>query len=144
MNAAEQATTLETTSKIATVVNIFKRSFPDAKSDLKPWATDPDTLEQVDPHSMDIGFHFPGWSPRYQCRSVLVQIRFYKDPETKEKRAIGAEVAGFSHVGEQWRLSTVDNWSVGGRAIPSVEAQQFLKTFCFDVLQMFNDRSTMD
>ena len=144
MNAAEQATTLETTSKIATVVNIFKRSFPDAKSDLKPWATDPDTLEQVDPHSMDIGFHFPGWSPRYQCRSVLVQIRFYKDPETKEKRAIGAEVAGFNHVGEQWRLSTVDNWSIGGRAIPSVEAQQFLKTFCLDVLQMFNDRSTVN
>ena len=144
MNAAEQATTLETTSKIATVVNIFKRSFPDAKSDLKPWATDPDTLEQVDPHSMDIGFHFPGWSPRYQCRSVLVQIRFYKDPETKEKRAIGAEVAGFNHVGEQWRLSTVDNWSIGGRAIPSVEAQQFLKTFCLDALQMFNDRSVVD
>ena len=144
MNAAEQATTLETTSKIATVVNIFKRSFPDAKSDLKPWATDPDTLEQVDPHSMDIGFHFPGWSPRYQCRSVLVQIRFYKDPETKEKRAIGAEVAGFNHVGEQWRLSTVDNWSIGGRAIPSVEAQQFLKTFCLDVLQMFNERSTVN
>jgi len=144
MNAAEQATTLETTSKIATVVNIFKRSFPDAKSDLKPWATDPDTLEQVDPHSMDIGFHFPGWSPRYQCRSVLVQIRFYKDPETKEKRAIGAEVAGFHHVGEQWRLSTVDNWSIGGRGIPSVEAQQFLKAFCRDVLQVFNDRSTVD
>ena len=144
MNAAEQATTLETTSKIATVVNIFKRLFPDAKSDLKPWATDPDTLEQVDPHSMDIGFHFPGWSPRYQCRSVLVQIRFYKDPETKEKRAIGAEVAGFNHVGEQWRLSTVDNWSIGGRAIPSVEAQQFLKAFCLDVLQMFNDRSTVN
>ena len=142
MNAAEQATTLETTSKIATVVNSFKRSFPDAKSDLKPWANDPDTIEQVDPHSMDIGFHFPGWSPRYQCRSVLVQIRFYKDPETKEKRAIGAEVAGFSHVGEQWRLSTVDNWSIGGRAIPSVEAQEFLKAFCRDVLQVFNDRST--
>jgi hypothetical protein len=141
VNAAELATTLETTSKIATVVNVFKRSFPDAKSDLKPWANDPDTLDQVDPHSLDIGFHFPGWSPRYQCRSVLVQIRFYKDPETKEQRAIGAEVAGFSHVGEQWRLSTVDQWSFGGRAVPAVEPQQFLKEFCREVLQVFNDRS---
>lgn len=140
MNAAEHATTLEVTSKIATVVNIFKRSFPDAKSDLKPWANDPDTRDHVDPLSIDMGFHFPGWSRRYQCRSVLVQIRFYKDPETKEKRAIGAEVSGFSHAGEQWRLSTVENWSFGGKAIPAIEPQQFLKDFCREVLQVFNDR----
>lgn len=140
MNAAEQANTLETASKIATVVNIFKRSFPDAKSDLKPWASDPDTRDQVDPHSIDMGFHFPGWSRRYQCRSVLVQVRFYQDPESKERRAIGAEVAGFSHAGEQWRLSTVKDWCFVGIAIPSPEAQRALKIFCRELLTVFNQR----
>ncbi len=138
MNAAEQANTLETASKIATVVNIFKRSFPDATSDLKPWASDPDTREQVDPHSIDIGFHFPGWSYRYQCRSVLVQVRFYRDPESKKRRAIGAEVAGFSHVGEQWRLSTVKDWCFVGTAMPAPEPQGALKDFCRELLMVFN------
>jgi hypothetical protein len=140
VNAAEQANTLEAASKIATVVNIFQRSFPDAKSDLKPWASDPDTREQIDPHSIDIGFHFPGWSRRYQCRSVLVQVRFYKDPESKERRAIGAEVAGFSHVGEQWRLSTVKDWSFVGTATPAPEPQSALKVFCRELLMVFNQR----
>ena len=142
MNAAEQANTLENATKIATVVNIFKRSFPDATSDLKPWATDLDTLEQVDPHSIDIGFHFPGWSRRYQCRSVLVQVRFYRDPESKERRAIGAEVAGFHHVGEQWRLSTVKDWSFVGVAIPEEEPQSALKVFCRELLTVFNRRES--
>ena len=51
MNAAEMATSLEFTSKIATVVNLFKREFPDAKSDLKPWHNDPDTRELIDPET---------------------------------------------------------------------------------------------
>jgi hypothetical protein len=140
VNAIEQANTLETASKIATVVNIFKRSFPDAKSDLKPWATDPDTLDQVDPNSIDIGFHFPGWSRQYQCRSVLVQVRFYRDPESKERRAIGAEVFGFSHAGEQWRLSTVKDWSFVGNAMPAPEPQGAIKAFCRELLTVFNQR----
>ena len=138
MNAAEQATNLETASKIATVVNLFRRAFPDAKSDLKPWANDPDTREQIDPDSIDIGFHFPGWSPRFQCRSVLVQIRFYKDPESKQKRAIGVELAGFNHAGKQWWLSTVENWLFAGHALPAPEPQDKLKAFCRELLQVFN------
>lgn len=50
MNASEQAKGLEVTSKIATVVNLFKLPFPDAKADLKPWRNDPDTINWVDPH----------------------------------------------------------------------------------------------
>ncbi len=81
MNAAEQAISPETASKIAAIVNLFKQEFPDAKADLKPWMNDPDTRELVDPDSIDIGFHFPGWSPRFQSRSILVQIRLFQDPE---------------------------------------------------------------
>jgi hypothetical protein len=76
MNASERAEGLDITTKIASVVTLFKAQFPDAKADLKPWKNDPDTRELVDPDSIDIGFHFPGWSRRYQSNSILVQIRF--------------------------------------------------------------------
>lgn len=137
MNAAEQATNLETASKIAAAVNLFKLEFPDARADLKPWANDPDTRELVDPDSIDIGFHLPGWSPKFQSRSMLVQIRFHNDAETGQRRAIGVEMAGFDHRGRQWRLSTVQDWLVEGTH-PSPEVQEKLKAFCRKILDLFN------
>lgn len=138
MNAAEQAIGLELTTKIAAVVNGFKAQFPDAKADLKPWANDPDTQELVDPDSIDIGFHLPGWSRLVQGRSMLVQIRFYEDPLMGTRRAIGLEVAGFTHLGEQWRLSTVENWRFVGVTQPADEVKEKLKCFCRQVFELFN------
>ncbi|HIK17467.1 MAG TPA: hypothetical protein IGS53_19560 [Leptolyngbyaceae cyanobacterium M33_DOE_097] len=138
MNAAEQATSLELTSKIAAVVNLFKTTFPAARSDLKPWANDPDTRELVDPDSIDIGFHFPGVSKSMQCRSLLIQIRFYEDPETQKRRAIGIELAGFTHRGKQWWLSTIDNWNFAGESEPSEEMREQLKDFLRQALELFN------
>ena len=129
MNAAEQAIGLEVATKIAAVVNLFKAQFPDARADLKPWSNDPDTRDLVDPDSIDIGFHLPGWSRSLQSRSVLVQIRFYEDPVDKIRRAIGIEAAGFTHLGEQWRLSTVENWQFVGATQPLDELKEEAKTF---------------
>ncbi|MGK7916018.1 MAG: hypothetical protein AB4038_10810 [Prochloraceae cyanobacterium] len=86
MNASEQAKGLEVTAKIAAIVNLFKSEFPDAKADLKPWRNDPDTRNLVDPDSIDIGFHFPGWSRRFLSRSMLVQIRFHRLPSDEYQR----------------------------------------------------------
>ncbi|MDZ8185956.1 MAG: hypothetical protein RMX96_14030 [Nostoc sp. ChiSLP02] len=141
MNASEQATNLEFASKIATVVNLFKFEFPDAKSDLKPWKNDPETRELVDPDSIDIGFHFPGISKSWRSRSVLIQIRFYQDPVNNLRRAIGVEVAGFDHRGEAWRLSTVENWSFVGASLPSGEIGNKLKQICRQILEVFNNWS---
>ncbi|WP_044290735.1 hypothetical protein [Rivularia sp. PCC 7116] len=141
MNASEMATNLEFASKIAAVVNLFKFEFPDAKSDLKPWRSDEQTMELVDPDSIDIGFHFPGVSKSWQSRSILTQIRFYEDPINGLRRAIGVEVAGFDHRGEQWRLSTVDNWRIVGNLEPSEEKQNKLKDFCRQILEVFNSKS---
>ncbi|MEH1851154.1 MAG: hypothetical protein V7L11_05555 [Nostoc sp.] len=138
MNAAEQATNLELASNIATVVNLFKFEFPDAKSDLKPWKNDPETRELVDPDSIDIGFHFPGISKSWRSRSILIQIRFYQDPINNSRRAIGVEVAGFDHRGEAWRLSTVENWNVVGVSSPSGEIADKLKQICRQILEVFN------
>ena len=138
MNASEQATNLELASKIATVINLFKFQFPDAKSDLKPWKNDPETRELVDPDSIDIGFHFPGISKSWRSRSILIQIRFHQDSITNSRRAIGVEVAGFDHSGEAWRLSTVENWSIVGESAPSALVEDKLKQFCRQILEVFN------
>ncbi|MGL5875654.1 MAG: hypothetical protein ACRC2R_25375 [Xenococcaceae cyanobacterium] len=142
MNASEQAKGLDLATKIAAIVNLFKTIFPDAKADLKPWKNDPDTRELVDPDSIDLGFHFPGWSRRFQCNSILVQIRFYQDPieqkDTKTKRLIGIETAGFSHQGQVWQLSTIENWHIVGSARPVEEVQENLKDFCRQVFKLFN------
>ena len=138
MNASERAKGLNIATKIASVVNLFKAQFPDAKADLKPWKNDPDTRELVDPDSIDIGFHFPGWSRRFQSNSILVQIRFYKDPSEDEEKLIGLETCGFSHIGEAWRISTVENWGFSGRCQPSEDVKQKLKLFCCQVFELFN------
>jgi hypothetical protein len=141
VNASEQATNLELASKIATVVNLFKFQFPDAKSDLKPWKNDPETRELVDPDSIDIGFHFPGISKSWRSRSVLIQIRFHQDPITNSRRAIGIEVAGFDHRGEVWRLSTVENWNIVGESAPSPQVGYQLRQLCQQILELFNEKS---
>ncbi|MEL7246318.1 MAG: hypothetical protein AAGM40_28900, partial [Cyanobacteria bacterium J06573_2] len=104
--------------------------------------SDQQTMELVDPDSIDIGFHFPGVSKSWQSRSILTQIRFYQDPISEsERRAIGVEIAGFDHRGEQWRLSTVENWVVVGKLEPSEEKREKLKAFCRQVLEIFNSNS---
>jgi len=138
VNAAEQAKGLEVTTKIAAVVNLFKSRFPDVRADLKPWANDPDTRKLVDPDSIDIGFHLPGWSPRFQGRSLLMQIRFHNDPVTESRWVIGIEVVGFSHQGEQWRLSTIDHWQVMGTKQPAQDIKENLKHVCCQIFELFN------
>ncbi|WP_443029037.1 hypothetical protein [Spirulina sp. CS-785/01] len=138
MNAAEQARSVQLTSKIAAVVNLFKAEFPDAKADLKPWCNDPDTQEWVDPESIDIGFHLPGWSPRFQGRSILVQIRFHEDPLEKTYQLIGLETAAFNHNGEAWRLSTVHNWELEGVSPPKPDVVAKMQNFCRQVFLLFH------
>lgn len=138
MNAAEQAIGLAVATKIAAVVNLFKSHFPDARADLKPWANDPDTRELIDPDSIDIGFHLPGWSRLLQSRSVLVQIRFHQDFDQEARRVIGVEAAGFTHLGEQWRLSTIESWQFVGKTEPSDDLKEKLKQFCRQVFELFN------
>jgi len=141
VNAAEMGTNLELASKIATAVNLFKFQFPDARSDLQPWTNDPETRELIDPDSIDIGFHFPGVSRSWRSRSILIQIRFYQDPVSNLRRAIGVEIAGFSHLGEQWRLSTIENWNFVGVTQPSEDISEKLKHFCKQILELFNKPS---
>jgi hypothetical protein len=146
VNAAQQATNINLASKIASAVSLFRSEFPDAKVDLKPWAEDLDTQELVDPDSIDFSFHFPGWSRRWQSRSVLIQIRFYKDAIavtdsesfSQLQNFIGLEVAGFDYRGKQWRLSTVSDWQFEGDLQPHPEIADKLKQFCRQIFELFS------
>ncbi|MEM6253409.1 MAG: hypothetical protein AAF821_10850 [Cyanobacteria bacterium P01_D01_bin.156] len=142
MNAAEQALSIEYASKIAATVGAFKGQLPDLRSDLKPWANDPDTRNLIDPDSIDIGFHFPGFSRSFNCRSLLVQIRLHAMPNDAERadtvRAVGVEVVGFNHVGEQWHLSTINNWQFEGTAPPKFNEGEKIKLCCRQIFQVFN------
>ncbi|MGB3496016.1 MAG: hypothetical protein WBA57_25025 [Elainellaceae cyanobacterium] len=138
MNASEQAKSVDLASKIAAIVSHFRAEFPDARADLKPWANDQDTRELVDPHSIDIGFHLPGFSRRFQSRSILVQIRFHADPLGQSRRAIGTEIVGFDHRGKQWRLSTIVDWQVEGENTPQPDIQEKLRRFCRTIYDLFN------
>jgi len=139
VNAAEQVNNFATASKIAAAVNLFKSYFRDARADLKPWTNDRQTRELLDPDSIDIGFHFPGHSRRWNSRSILVQIRFYEDPLDRHRRAIGVEAGGYDHRGQQWRFSTVDNWRFEGANCPDPEVGERLKQFCQETLSVFNN-----
>ncbi|AFY94750.1 hypothetical protein [Chamaesiphon minutus] len=140
MNAAQQATDITLTSKIASAVSLFRSEFPDAKVDLKPWAEDIDTQELVDPDSIDFSFHFPGWSRRWQSRSILVQIRFNDDRQQVDstRNFIGLEIAGFDYRGKQWRLSTVSDWQFEGEIQPQPEIADKLKQFCRQIFELFS------
>ena len=138
MNAAQQATDIALTSKIASVVSLFRREFPDAKVDLKPWAEDLDTQELVDPDSIDFCFHFPGWSRRWQSRSILIQLRFYTDSPEFTRSFIGLEIAGFDYRGKQWRLSTINDWQFEGDLQPQTEIADKLKQFCRQIFELFS------
>jgi hypothetical protein len=121
--------------KIASVVSLFRSEFPDARVDLKPWANDRDTKEAVDPDSIDIAFHFPGWSRRWQSRSILIQIRFYAEGDRQQ--VIGLEAAGFDYRGKQWRLSTIEQWRIEGAVQPIPERVDRLRQFCRQVFELF-------
>jgi hypothetical protein len=135
LNAAEQATNLRLAGKIASAVSLFRSEFPDARVELKPWANGLSTNDLVDPDSIDIAFHFPGWSRRWQSRSILIQIRFYN--EENYRRVIGMEAAGFDYRGKQWRLSTIEEWQIEGDVQPIPERSEQLRQYCRQVFELF-------
>lgn len=130
MNAAELATSPEAVTKIAAVVDLFKRQFPQVKANLKPWDNDPDTLEWIDPDSIDLGLNLPAGQTLFQLR-------------LQDQRLIGIEAMCFGPFGHQrWHFSTIGNWSFAGTNPPSIGLQTSLKQVCKDLFLLFNDSSS--
>jgi hypothetical protein len=132
MNAAEKAISPEATARIATVVNLFRREFPDVKANLKPWTNDEATRSQADPESIDIGFNFPPGK-------TLVQIRFSGD------RLIGVDAICFGLFGNQrWRFSTIADWQFLGSSPPFNSFRTQFKRVCYQMFEVFNSYEQLD
>lgn len=137
MNASEKAISLGFISKIATIVNLFQSKFVNATPDLTPWLNDPMTRSTIDPDSIDLGFHFPQYNSTNH-HTILLQIRL--QPERgKHDRVIGVEISSHNLSGCLWEFSTIGDWRFCGTTGLSSEYQAQIKSFCRDILGIFND-----
>jgi hypothetical protein len=127
MNAAELATSPEAVTKIAAVVDLFKRQFPQVKANLQPWANDADTQEWVDPDSVDLSLNLPAGQTLFQLR-------------LQEQRLIGIEAMCFGPLGHQrWRFTTIGDWAFVGTHPPAENLQMSLRQVCKDLFLLFNE-----
>lgn len=140
MNAADQARSLELAQAIASVVRLLRDHFPDARANLTPWRDDPLTREFAEQESLDISVHFPGWSPRTQCRSFLVQLRLNQAPGASARpRLLGVLIRGLTYESERWRLATVGDWQPSGSHLPHPAVVCELQAFCRELFDLFSD-----
>jgi hypothetical protein len=140
MNAAEQAQSLDLAQAIASVVTLFRSRFPAARANLTPWRDDPQTRAFQERESLDLSFHFPGWSPRLQCRSLLVQLRLERPAAAGDRRPrlLGVTIRGLTYDAERWRLATVGDWRLSGSHLPQPEVSESLRQVCRDLFALFD------
>jgi hypothetical protein len=145
MNAADQVRSLEVAQAIASVVTLFRSRFPAARANLTPWRDDPLTRAFAERESLDLAFHFPGWSPRLQCRSLLVQLQLERAPDGDagelhvhgRPRLLGVLIRGLTYDSERWRLATVGDWGPTGSHLPQPEVVKELRETCRQLFDLF-------
>jgi hypothetical protein len=138
MNAADQARNLEWAQAIASTAALFRSAFPAARANLTPWRDDPQTRAWAEAESLDLSFHFPGWNPRNQCRSVLVQLRLDAAPAVGRPRLLGVTIRGLTYESERWRLATVGDWQPSGSHLPDPAVVDKLHSFCRALFALLN------
>ena len=143
MNAADQARSVELAAAIATVVGQFRLRFPAARANLTPWRDDPLTRAYDEQESLDLSFHFPGWTPRLQCRSLLVQLRLDGAPgrtghQATRPRLLGVLIRGLTYDAERWRLATVGDWGPSGTHLPQADVVESLQELCHELFDLFS------
>lgn len=144
MNAADQARSLELAQAIASVVTLFRGHFPAARANLTPWRDDPQTRAFQESESLDLSFHFPGWSPRLQCRSLLVQLRLDRPAvaTTCRPRLLGVTIRGLTYESERWRLATLGDWQPSGSHLPQEQVTVSLQQICRELFDLFDGAET--
>ena len=142
MNASDQARSLELAQAIASAAVLFRGHFPDARANLTPWRDDPVTRAWAETESVDLSFHFPGWNPRNQCRSMLVQLRLDGAPALGRPRLLGVVIRGLTYESERWRLATVGDWQPSGSHLPQPAVIERLQQVCRELFALFDGRFT--
>ncbi|NDG75935.1 MAG: hypothetical protein EBX49_11575 [Synechococcaceae bacterium WB8_1B_136] len=142
MNAADQARSLDLAQVIASAAALVRKAFPAARANLTPWRDDPLTRAWAEAESVDLSFHFPGWNPRNQCRSMLVQLRLERAPGQagSRPRLLGVVIRGLTYESERWRLATVGDWQPSGTHLPQPLVVDRLQQVCRELFALFDGR----
>ena len=132
---------------LASAVTLVKQRFPAARANLSPWRDDPQTRDWLEEETLDLSFHFPGWSPRLECRSLLLQLRL-KRPATLHSQTapelLGVLMRGMTFDGERWRMATMGDWQPEGSHLPQGEQVRQLREICRDLFVLFDDSAASD
>lgn len=147
MNAADAVNSVGLVQALASAVTLVKQRFPAARANLSPWRDDPQTRHWLEEETLDLSFHFPGWSPRLECRSLLLQLRL-KRAATRNPQAppelLGVLMRGMTFDGERWRLATMGDWQPEGSYLPQREQVHQLQEICRDLFALFEDSAATD
>ena len=140
MNASEQVRSVQLAQTVAAVAVLFRQHFPDARANLTPWRDDPQTRAHAEQESLDLSFHLPGWSPRSQCRSFLVQLRLERPPAggAALPRLLGVTIRGLTYDAERWRLASLGDWQPTGSHLPQPPVVEALQAFVRGVFALFS------
>jgi hypothetical protein len=137
LNAGETVRSVEQVQALASAVTLVRRHFPAAMPNLRPWRDDDQTRQWSEPESIDLAFHFPGWSPRLQCRSLLIQLRLSSDDQERQGHLLGVLMRGMTYEGERWRLATVGDWQPAGSHLPQPDQVKQLREICQHLFELF-------
>ena len=143
VNAAEAVDSVQLAQALASAVTLVRQRFPAASVSLNPWRDDPQTRQWQEEQTLDLAFHFPGWSPSLECRSLLLQLRLQRksdeDGSTAAADLLGVLMRGMTFDGERWRLVTMGDWQPEGSHLPQPEQVQQLRGICRDLFDLFAD-----
>ncbi len=142
VNAAEKIDSVAFAHSLASAITLFRKHFPAAIPNLSPWSDDPETRRCCEYATLDLAFHFPGWSPRLQCRSLLLQLIMSSDEIGASSYLLGVVMRGMTFEGERWRLVTLDDWQPSGSYMPDSARLSQLHTICQDLFFLFPKNST--
>ena len=137
MNAAEQVHSVALVNSLASVTTLFRQHFPSASVNLTPWRDDPETRRWCQCETIDLAFHFPGWSPRLQCRSLLLQLIMSRGSKDTSPFLLGVLMRGMTFDGERWRMVTMGDWLPSGSHLPEPGQVEHLHSICRDLFVLF-------
>ena len=147
LNAGEAVDSVALAQALASAVTLVRQRFPAARVNLSPWRDDPQTRRWQETETLDLAFHFPGWSPRLECRSLLMQLRLKPGSDADARNApalLGVLMRGMTYDGERWRLATMGEWEPEGSHLPQPEQVQQLRGICRDLFDLFSDPAATD
>ena len=137
MNAADNVQSFASAQTLASIGTLVRNYFPAASLSLSPWRDDPQTRLWVGEETLDLAFHFPGWSPRLQCRSLLLQLMMSSCEKGDSPYLLGVVMRGMTFDGERWRLVTMGDWQPAGSYLPAAAESAELQTICRDLFALF-------